>query len=585
MGGRKMVRRFLIVVAVVALGVGTFGVGVAEADPASGTLSCTAVAKGSFSPPLTNSANTVTFLLQVKTSGCSGNTVDGAQTLVDSVHLHNASCLNNLGTDPIPSDVTWTPGSVDASHIDFQTRKVGAGFTSLKLGGPVYDTDAKITTGSFATESAVITLNSLSVKAGKGGMAPCTAGIKKFLGTGTFVIPTGAPAGTAAVTGTVSGPSGVIDELPVQVCKNGGDCDTVYTAGGGIYSLGTLASGAYTVTAFSPAGTSLLSQSASIVLTDHSTTHQDFVLDGPTPPPAGTTITNHGTNDDGIPTVVWTDPLTLETTGCLLGTATYQIIVDGNVVRSGPMEESPSGSGHYAATGTESLYPNHGDAQVHLSITCPDTSVESTDFDIYIDPSGLVVDQASHPVVGATVTLYHSNSKLGPFTIVPNGSAVMSPGNRTNPMVSGSDGAFGWDVVAGYYRVRAQKSGCVARNGADFVETAALTIPPPVLNLMLRLDCGTVPAACPTLRITTPALPVGALHQSYSARLRYCGSSLPVAWKKMGALPKGLKLSKSGMMTGAPKARGTFYFKIQVRDSGNKMTRQTATKSLSIRVQ
>jgi len=83
----------------------------------------------------------------------------------------------------------------------------------------------------------------------------------------------------------------------------------------------------------------------------------------------------------------------------------------------------------------------------------------------------------------------------GTFTIVPTGDAIMSPANRTNPDTTDAEGHFGWDVVAGFYKVRAEKAGCVAPFDASqaYVETEVLVIPPPVTDLDLRLDCGSGP--------------------------------------------------------------------------------------------
>ena len=95
-------------------------------------------------------------------------------------------------------------------------------------------------------------------------------------------------------------------------------------------------------------------------------------------------------------------------------------------------------------------------------------------------------------VADATVELLRSANPAGPFMPVPNGSAVMSPSNRTNSDLTDADGHFGWDVVAGYYKVRASKDGCVsnADRSAEFAETHVMTIPPPVTNLDIRLYCG-----------------------------------------------------------------------------------------------
>lgn len=66
----------------------------------------------------------------------------------------------------------------------------------------------------------------------------------------------------------------------------------------------------------------------------------------------------------------------------------------------------------------------------------------------------------------------------------------MSPANRANPDGADDAGRFAWDVVAGYYKVRAASSGCVAvDHTAEYAETPVLTIPPPALDLDLVLDC------------------------------------------------------------------------------------------------
>jgi hypothetical protein len=54
-------------------------------------------------------------------------------------------------------------------------------------------------------------------------------------------------------------------------------------------------------------------------------------------------------------------------------------------------------------------------------------------------------------------------------------------------MSTSAAGAFGWDVVAGSYKVRAHRAGC---GGA---ESAVLTIPPPVTDLVLTINCEGIP--------------------------------------------------------------------------------------------
>ncbi len=179
--------------------------------------------------------------------------------------------------------------------------------------------------------------------------------------------------------------------------------------------------------------------------------------------------------------------------------ATFEItVLDDGYTTDGEMTETPEGSGTYTAT-IPPLYPHHGAAEIVYTISCPDGSTEGVTFFIYIDPSGVVVDTNGDPVAGATVTLFSADNPEGPFTEVPDGSVVMSASNRTNPDATDTAGLFGWDVVAGYYTVRVEKDGCHAPGDPQqpFVETPVLTIPPPVTDLELVLECP-APNAPPT---------------------------------------------------------------------------------------
>ena len=208
--------------------------------------------------------------------------------------------------------------------------------------------------------------------------------------------------------------------------------------------------------------------------------------------PPGTSLTtpSRGTATSGVPMVYWEDPLTVSTTGCSGGTATATLtgLESPGYVQSITLTEAPAGTytGTFAAP-----FPHHGSASISIAIDgcSPATTVT---FTLYIDPSGVVRDTFGDPVVGATVTLYRSSDPGGPFVAVPDGSTIMSAGNRANPDLTGATGLFGWDVTAGYYKVRAEKAGCTAPGGgASFVETGVLTIPPPVTDLALVLSCPT----------------------------------------------------------------------------------------------
>jgi hypothetical protein len=65
----------------------------------------------------------------------------------------------------------------------------------------------------------------------------------------------------------------------------------------------------------------------------------------------------------------------------------------------------------------------------------------------------------------------------------------MSPRNRRNPDRTDASGAFGWDVIPGYYRVTASHADCSAATSRKPALSPLLTIPPAVLDLRLRLRC------------------------------------------------------------------------------------------------
>ena len=309
-----------------------------------------------------------------------------------------------------------------------------------------------------------------------------------------FPIRNGLAPGTSTLQGLVTDQNGSPQAgAPVQVCLYNLTCLTTRTNAAGRYSLSGMDDNYYAVIALPPAGLGLrASQAEGIHLNAGETLTLDLVLQGTVGLPPGTTITNRGMSGS-VPVIYWNDDLVLTATGCTDGQATYKITQGATtVLRSGAMTETTPG--HYRATAA-ALYPEHGDASVEIKITCRNGADDSTfRYDIYIDPSGLVVDGSGRPVAGATVTLLRSDSPEGPFEIVPNGDAVMSPANRVNPDVSREDGAFGWDVIAGYYKVRASKDGC---NGT--AETGVLTIPPAVLNLRLILDCPRADTAAPVV--------------------------------------------------------------------------------------
>jgi hypothetical protein len=273
--------------------------------------------------------------------------------------------------------------------------------------------------------------------------------------------------------------------IVVPVCVGG------RTDSAGRYDMMLPSSGfPWRIEVFPPAGLALTP--FDITQSVFTNTTLDVALPSPEAIPLGTTLGPSRDSELGIPVVHWQDPLQLATQGCPNATqATYTARhQDGRVLATGDLAELPAGSGQYqAAIGP--FHPEHGFIKITLELSCPDGSTGSFSFDAYIDPSGFVLTTRGDPLVGALVTLYRAGSPLGPFEVVPDGSAIMSPSNRTNPDYTDDSGHFGWDVIAGYYLVRAEFPGCVDPGDPSrpYVETDILPVPPEWLDLELILDC------------------------------------------------------------------------------------------------
>jgi large repetitive protein len=88
------------------------------------------------------------------------------------------------------------------------------------------------------------------------------------------------------------------------------------------------------------------------------------------------------------------------------------------------------------------------------------------------------------------------------------------------------------------------------------------------------------------LKITTTSpLPSATIGTPYSQQLTATGGNAPLKWSKSGSLPKGLKLSKSGLLSGTPSSKaipGTYSFSIKVTDASKPKQTATATFNLTV---
>jgi len=348
-----------------------------------------------------------------------------------------------------------------------------------------------------------------------GGPDSLVAGSLNSVTPGQYVFPVrnGGSVGNS-VTGQVTSNPGAADVAGafVSVCGTGtlaSTCALAQSGSTGLFSVSGLPSAAaYSVTVFPPSGSPLGQASegpfavpctgsqtmpdSTVVTCSAGTPNVPVVLTGPTPPPEGTTIEDNlrGTSG-GLPVIYWQGTTQISTTGCPGGTGTGTITAENT--QTGAMQTVPNppavftettpGSGTYVGT-LPAPYPLHGPATINIVITCNEVPTTTT-FNVYIDPSGVVVDGGGNPVAGATVTLLQLVN--GNYTAVPNGSAVMSPANRTNPDTTGAAGQFGWDAVPGSYEVEAMSGSCSQT-------TAPFSLPPPVTGLVITLACLHSPA-------------------------------------------------------------------------------------------
>ncbi len=305
-----------------------------------------------------------------------------------------------------------------------------------------------------------------------------------------FEVRGGQPPSGGSVSGTITR-NDTHQTLPgaiVALCTN--KCNTTNADSNGFYTFTGLPTGDYVLYVFPPDASLPIRPYESdpfMVAATDVIQNKDAALEPALLPPEGTTFSPQLNPNQAVPWIAWNSPTNMTEPGPPgLGSISADVKQNGVTITSFTLFETPPGSGSYSGT-IPSLQPHHGWAQIVKHLPGGDEFI-----DIWIDPSGAVKTVSGDPIQGATVTLYRSDSASGPFAVVPNGSNVMSIANQVNPGSTDVNGHFGWDVIAGFYKIRAEKSGCTDPNNSSqaFVETDVLTIPPPVTDLDLRLDCG-----------------------------------------------------------------------------------------------
>jgi hypothetical protein len=87
------------------------------------------------------------------------------------------------------------------------------------------------------------------------------------------------------------------------------------------------------------------------------------------------------------------------------------------------------------------------------------------------------------------------------------------------------------------------------------------------------------------VQVRSGALPTATRRSAYSVQLTASGGSPAYRWKKVGKLPKGLKLTKDGVLEGTPSVKlepATYSIGVQVSDSEKPKQSGSATLMLTI---
>jgi alpha-tubulin suppressor-like RCC1 family protein len=205
------------------------------------------------------------------------------------------------------------------------------------------------------------------------------------------------------------------------------------------------------------------------------------------------------------------------------------------------------------------------------------------------DGTGLASAPSTSIIVGETPAITSSSTAsfttgtAGSFAVTTAGTPVpaLSEAGTLPGGLSFHDNGNGTATLSGTPGVGGTSSiSITATNGVGANATQTLSI--------------SVVTPTPTsLSITTASLPAGSLYTKthkvlYSATLAAVAGNAPYKWTLgSGALPTGLKLKSTGVISGKATVAGTFTFTVQVIDTKTKIkphVQHTATKVLSITV-
>jgi hypothetical protein len=199
----------------------------------------------------------------------------------------------------------------------------------------------------------------------------------------------------------------------------------------------------------------------------------------------------------------------------------------------------------------------------------------------------------SLPPSSSSTVQVQATAASGTWLMVVCGPETTAP--TAHPTQSPAAGANGWnntDVTVHWNWTDAGYSGIDTNNCPS--STTSSGVGQITLNASCTDNAGNTGTASHKVMvdgftITTASLPTALLGHPYLAQLTPSGGTPPVKWKKIGKLPKGLKLNaKTGTITGVPKTTGTVPFGVQAsykaKANGQPVVKHTTSKLLSITV-
>lgn len=292
---------------------------------------------------------------------------------------------------------------------------------------------------------------------------------------------------SGSVSGTVTDESGQpISGAMVGVVGVGADQWFVntFTNDAGKYVFNGLPATAVEVVANPPSDRTLTSDRYSATLVAGQPLVTNLILTTPRIVAEDIVMTQDDVQLEGSPSIYTDSTLVSGVRNCVPGAGTVRLVQDGRTLFTENLVQSDNDA---IATWPE-VDGHSGAARLIIEATCNGETRTRT-VDVYLDPSGKVLDQNGSPIPNALVTLYRADSSDGDMRQVLNGAPLLSPGNRINPMLTDYAGRYGWDVMGGYYRVKAEAFQCTGSDGTTGTWSNVLPVPPEQLDVTLELQC------------------------------------------------------------------------------------------------